>query len=59
MELACKDCHRIIEKNVCECGSDSLSKEWSGFIIVLDAENSELAKKLSIKKEGKYALKVL
>ena len=58
MEFACRDCRRIITKNVCECGSDSLSRDWSGYIIILDAKNSEIAKKLGIHKEGKYALKV-
>jgi len=60
MERACRDCHRIIEedKSVCKCGSNSISKDWSGYVVIVDAESSEIAKKLGIKKEGRYALKV-
>lgn len=60
MEKACRDCHRIVEsgKSVCECGSNSLSKDWSGYVVIIDAKGSEIAEKLGIKKEGRYALKV-
>ncbi|MCD6209417.1 MAG: DNA-directed RNA polymerase, subunit E'' [Methanophagales archaeon] len=60
MERACRDCHRIIEegKSVCKCGSNSISKDWSGYVVIVDAESSEIAKKLGIKREGRYALKV-
>ena len=60
MERACRDCHRIIEegKSVCKCGSNSISKDWSGYVVIVDAESSEIAKKLGIKGEGRYALKV-
>ncbi len=60
MERACRDCHRIIEegKSVCKCGSNSISKDWSGYVVIVDAESSEIAKKLGLKREGRYALKV-
>jgi len=60
MEKACRDCHRIIEsgKAVCTCGSNSISQDWSGYVAIIDVEESEIAKKLEIKKAGKYALKV-
>ncbi|MHC1636251.1 MAG: transcription elongation factor subunit Spt4 [Candidatus Methanospirareceae archaeon] len=60
MEKACKDCHRIIEagKAVCKCGSNALSKDWIGYVIIVDAEGSEIARRLEIKTEGRYALKV-
>lgn len=60
MEKACRDCHRIIgsEKSVCKCGSNSISKDWSGYVVIIDAEGSEIAKKVGIDKEGRYALKV-
>ena len=60
MDKACKDCHRIVEgdKAVCTCGSNSISKDWKGYVIIIDAEGSEIAKKLGYMKEGKYALKV-
>ena len=60
MEWACKDCHRIFrDGSVCKgCGSSAISKEWKGYVVILDAKNSEIAKKLGIKEEGRYALKV-
>jgi len=60
MEKACRDCHRIIESGraVCTCGSNSISSDWTGYVRIIDAEESEIAKKLEIKKAGKYALKV-
>jgi len=60
MEKACRDCHRIIEgeKSVCKCGSNSISKDWSGYVVIIDPEESEIAKRLEIKKKGRYALKV-
>ncbi len=60
MEKACRDCHRIIEgeKSVCKCGSNSISKDWSGYVVIIDPEGSEIAERLGIKKKGRYALKV-
>lgn len=40
------------------CKSSNLSSDWSGLLIVIDPENSEIAKKLNIKTPGKYALRV-
>jgi len=45
-------------KAVCICGSNSISSDWSGYVAIIDAEESVIAKKLDIKKEGRYALKV-
>jgi len=56
---ACKNCRYITNEQKCpNCGSDSLSKDWSGYIIIVDPKNSEIAKALKIEKEGKYAVKV-
>ena len=59
-ELACTRCSFIVEDgSICPiCKGTSLSKEWSGYVVVLDPANSEIAKKLNIKQPGKYALKV-
>jgi len=60
MEKACRDCHRIVEGGmlVCKCGSNSMSRDWSGYVAILDAGESKIAEKLGMKKEGRYALKV-
>jgi DNA-directed RNA polymerase subunit E" len=56
--LACKTCFSITEAERCpNCGGE-LSKDWQGYVVVLDAEKSEIAKRLNIKKPGSYALKV-
>ena len=56
--LACKNCFTITDAEKCpNCGGE-LSKEWQGYVVVIDADKSEIAKKLNIKKAGSYALKV-
>lgn len=58
-ERACRKCNFITEGSVCPaCGSASLSEDWIGYVVVLDPENSEIAKRLKIGQPGKYALRV-
>ena len=59
-ELACRNCKFInIDSAICKnCGSSELTKEWYGYVIIVDPEKSEIAKKLGIKIPGKYALRV-
>ncbi len=58
-EQVCRECHRIVAGQTCPiCGSSNLSSDWSGMVIVIDAEHSEIAKKMSIDLPDKYALKV-
>lgn len=40
------------------CNSASLSKDWSGYVVIIDPKESIIAEKLEIKLPGKYALKV-
>lgn len=54
---ACKNCSRLIEEDSCPCGGE-LSKEWQGYLIILDYSRSEIAKKMKIKTNDKFALKV-
>ncbi len=56
---ACRTCKIVTEGNVCPiCRSTDLSDDFSGLLIILDPENSQLAKKMEIEKEGRYALKI-
>lgn len=56
---ACRNCNLITDSVVCpNCGNASLSDDWSGYVVVLDPEKSEIAKRLNITKSGKYALRV-
>jgi len=48
----------LTEDNECPlCGSE-VSREWQGYLVIIDHENSTLAKKMGIKANGKFALKV-
>lgn len=60
MEKACKNCRVIIAQGeVCPmCGSSDLTSKWSGYVVILNAEKSELAKKLGISANGTYALSI-
>ena len=55
---ACKNCHLLTEKDVCPNCSLPTAKRWSGYVIVRDPANSQIAKEMNITKPGKYALKV-
>ena len=56
---ACTNCHFITKNNICsKCKSTSLSEDFSGLVIMFDPENSAIAKAMSIKEKGRYALKV-
>lgn len=59
VERACQDCHLITEERPCPaCRSNDLSDDWTGSVIVVDADESIIAKKMNIESSGRYALKV-
>ncbi|MFH0861487.1 MAG: transcription elongation factor subunit Spt4 [Candidatus Altiarchaeota archaeon] len=55
---ACKLCLRISEEERCPVCHGATSQYWSGYLAVLDPENSQIAKKMEFKTPGQYALKV-
>jgi DNA-directed RNA polymerase subunit E" len=56
---ACRDCHALADGDTCpQCKSTNLSKDWTGYVVVLDSKRSIIAKKMNIDTQGKYALKV-
>ena len=58
-EMACRKCKCITIGKVCgNCKSSDLTPDWNGIALIVDPENSEIAKTLGISKEGKYAIKV-
>mgnify|MGYP000120139831 FL=1 len=58
-QLACRDCHRVTRDEVCPaCGSDSLSDDWAGYVVIIDPNESEIAEKMEVELAGRYALKV-
>ena len=50
---ACKSCSFVSPR----CGGQT-SKDWQGFLVVTDFEKSEIAKKMGITSNGRFALKV-
>ncbi len=59
VENVCKECHRIVTGQVCQaCNSTALTSDWSGYVVIIDPQKSEIAKKLGVSLPGKYALKV-
>ncbi|MDR0524147.1 MAG: DNA-directed RNA polymerase, subunit E'' [Candidatus Methanoplasma sp.] len=55
---ACKQCYFVTEGDTCpRCGGQT-SKEWQGLVAVVDFEKSDIARKMGIAANGKYALKV-
>jgi DNA-directed RNA polymerase subunit E" len=60
MEKACRNCKLIIAQGeTCPiCNQSNLTSKWSGYIVVLNVEKSELAKRLGITVNGTYALNI-
>ena len=55
---ACRNCSSITDQNKCpRCGGE-VSREWQGYLIVIDPEKSEIARKMGIRASGRYALRV-
>jgi len=58
-EQVCRECRRLVEGQVYPiCNSASLSRDWSGYVVIIDPKESIIAQKLEITLPGKYALKV-
>ncbi|MDW8092108.1 MAG: transcription elongation factor subunit Spt4 [Nitrososphaerota archaeon] len=58
-ERACRSCKAITSGEKCGvCGSTNLSFQYSGLIIMIDPERSEISKILGISSQGRYALRV-
>ena len=57
-EKACKNCKTIYSGAKCpKCGSEEASENYKGKVLVINAEESEIAKKLKFKEKGNYAIK--
>jgi DNA-directed RNA polymerase subunit E" len=57
---ACKECRYIVntkEKACPKCGGE-LSDKYSGMVVILDPERSEIAKLVGINAPGSYAVRV-
>jgi len=47
-----------MEEDRCAICNISSSRNWSGFLIIVDPEKSDIAKELKITLPGEYALRV-
>ncbi len=57
-DKACKKCKAIYSGAKCpKCGSTESSASFKGKIVILNSEESEIAKKVGIKEKGSYAIK--
>lgn len=55
---ACKNCSAITDEDKCPlCGGET-SKDWQGYVIIVDHPRSEIAKKMGLHVNGKFALRV-
>ena len=55
---ACRHCSFISDEDKCaRCGNET-SRDWQGYVVVVDYTHSEIAKKMGITQAGKYALRV-
>ena len=57
-QKACRKCNFIAEADTCPICGEEMSKEWQGYVVILDHTKSEIAKQMGVDVNGKYALKV-
>jgi DNA-directed RNA polymerase subunit E" len=57
---ACKNCRMIITHgDKCPlCGGTDLTNKWSSYVVVLNAEKSDIAQKIGAKINSTYALNI-
>jgi len=55
---SCTSCKRISTKERCPFCNNPTSTNWSGLLLIIDPDNSDIAKELNITLPGEYALRV-
>ena len=58
VQRACKHCSYMTEEETCPLCGNATSKEWQGYVVILDHTNSQIAERMGINANGKFALKV-
>jgi DNA-directed RNA polymerase subunit E" len=58
LQKACKHCSFITEEDACPLCNNPTSRDWQGYVIIVDHTRSEIAKRMGINVNGKFALKV-
>lgn len=55
----CRQCRIFVEGNQCPiCKKNQFTDNWKGRLVIVDAEKSEIAKKMGLTVKGEYAIKV-
>ena len=58
-EKACPTCRLISYRSTCPvCNASGLSDDFSGLVIILNPEGSQVARTMGVDKKGRYALRV-
>ncbi len=55
---ACRKCSFITEEDKCTLCGNETSRDWQGYVVIVNHTKSEIAKKMGIKANGKFALRV-
>jgi DNA-directed RNA polymerase subunit E" len=58
IEKSCKTCNMITESDTCPKCNGKTSKDWQGYIVIIDHNRSEIAKKMGVNIDGRFALRV-
>lgn len=59
MSRVCRTCKIITDESACPiCKGLDLSDDYSGLLIILNPKDSQIAKRMEIEKEGRYALRI-
>jgi len=54
----CKKCRIFVEGDKCPiCNGNQFSENWQGRVNILDANKSDVAKKIGIEVKGEYVIK--
>jgi len=59
--FACGECHGVLPESTDQCmhcPSSPVTLDWSGYVLIMDFERSEVAQRLNIERNGEFALKV-
>ena len=59
-EKACRNCRMVaLEEEQCpNCDGTTFTTFWRGYVVIVDPEKSEIAKKMGISRPGKFALRL-
>jgi DNA-directed RNA polymerase subunit E" len=59
-EKACRGCRFLVEEgDKCpNCEGSAFTTFWRGYVVIINPEESEIAKKMGITRRGKFALRL-